>query len=79
MESVSFPGGKFVGIAPSSRPSRAVEQAINLGMLFNAAAFMRAAHHRCRVADEYRKSVARDQSRHDRQAYLAKCYPAKAR
>jgi hypothetical protein len=75
MESLSFPGGKHVGIAPSSRPSRAVEQAINLGMLFNAAAFMRASHQTCRVHDEYRKMVKRDRSRRDRQAYLNKCYP----
>lgn len=75
MESLSFPGGKHVGIVPSSRPSRAVEQAVNLGMLFNVAGFMRAANKTCRVHDEHRKLVAREKSRRDRQAYLDKCYP----
>lgn len=75
MESLSFPGGKYVGIRPARNPVTAMFQGANLAMLFDAASFMRAAHKRCRMFDEHRKRVAADKSRLDRQAYLNKCYP----
>lgn len=75
MESLAFPGGKHVGIRPSSNPVIARHQALNLAMLFHTASFMRAAHTHCRVADEWRKLVKSARSRRDRQAYLNKCYP----